>query len=34
MLEKMGRDAESDPCRATGDDVYLVKVRCLAPCCF
>ena len=25
MLEKMGRDPESDACCATGDDVDLVK---------
>ena len=24
MLEKMGCDAESDSCGATGDDIYLV----------
>ena len=26
MLEKMGRDAEADPCCTTGDDIDLVKV--------
>ena len=26
MLEKMGGDTESDPCRAAGDDIDLIKV--------